>query len=217
MISRYKIFCISFQRTGTTSVGGFFKDQGFRVADYGVSRKNEWGISAFEKDYEKIFSSRDFKKSRVFEDGPWWYDDLYKVLFFRFPTAKFVLLTRDADHWFDSMVNHSGGKTLGNSYIHAFLYRREKEWFEKHPELIHVDQLRNDMDLDESHRELYQNTYNIRIKEILNFFRRNKGEDRLFVAELYDEKLWQKMGTFFNIPIKDDYISHRNKTNKTKN
>ncbi len=214
MINKSKIFCISFQRTGTTSVGGFFKDQGFRVANYGVSRRNEWGISAFENDYERIFSSKDFKKSRVFEDGPWWYTDLYKLLFFRFPSSKFVMLTRDADHWFDSMLSHSGGKTLGNSYIHAFLYRREQEWFDKHPDLVAVDKLRNDMPLLEEHRALYTEIYNTRIEEIRRFFKRNNGLDRLFEASLYDDNLWQKMGQFFGISVPDDYISHRNKTDK---
>ena len=37
-----KIFCISFQRTGTTSVGQFFKDHGYLVATNPVSRANDW-------------------------------------------------------------------------------------------------------------------------------------------------------------------------------
>ena len=72
-----------------------------------------------EGDHERIFRSPEFNRYQVFEDDPWWISDFYKVLFHRFPDARFVILERDADRWFDSMVSHSKGHTLGNSHLHA--------------------------------------------------------------------------------------------------
>ena len=123
-ISSPKIFCISVQRTGTTSVGQFFRDHNFRVATWNDSRKNNWTLNWIKGDHKRIFESRDFKLNQVFEDDPWWCLDFYKILFHRFPNAKFILIERDADRWFDSMVSHSNGKTLGNTHQHTLLYNR---------------------------------------------------------------------------------------------
>ena len=114
-----KIFCISFQRTGTTSVGNFFKEHGFNVQGYKKEISRKWSFLYYQGDYEAIFEDIDFKKNQVFEDNPWWLGDFYKYLYHRFPRAKFLLLTRDPDKWFDSMLNHSKRKTLGNTFLHS--------------------------------------------------------------------------------------------------
>ena len=125
-----KIFCISMQRTGTTSVGKFFRDFGFSWAGWPTSHRNGWGNSWYEGNYEKIFSSEDFKLTNAYEDGPWFAPDFYKVLYHRFPTAKFLLFERDPDAWFKSMLRHSGTNILGRSRNHCKLYRRELEYFD---------------------------------------------------------------------------------------
>ena len=111
-----KIFCLSFQRTGTTSVGQFFKDFGYKVAGYDSHRSSDWSVKRFLGDYESIFKSKDFKNHQVFEDNPWWETDFYKVLYHRFPDAKFILFTRDADKWFDSMVSHFNAVSPGSLF-----------------------------------------------------------------------------------------------------
>ncbi len=127
---RKLIFCISLQRNGTTSVGDFFRKFKFNVAGYKFTRDNNWTQSWYCGDYEKIFKSKDFKNHQVFEDDPWWATDFYKYLFFRFPNAKFILITRDQDKWFNSMLSHSEGMTLGNTQIHCKIYGREIEFEE---------------------------------------------------------------------------------------
>ncbi len=79
-----KIFCISLQRTGTTSTGQFYKDHGYSVATFDMSFKNLWTVDYFRGNYEVIFRSKDFGSSQVFEDDPWWIGDFYKVLYHRF-------------------------------------------------------------------------------------------------------------------------------------
>ena len=106
-----KVFCISYQRTGTTSVGRFFSDHGLKVATYKVNRNNGWTESWFRGDYEAIFRSDDFGIYDIFEDDPWWCLEFYKFLFYRFPDALFVHFQRDADRWFESMIRHSNGAT----------------------------------------------------------------------------------------------------------
>lgn len=208
-----KIFCISLQRTGTTSTGQFFKDHGYPVAPYGVALENSWTMNYWRGDYESIFRSYDFKTSLVFEDDPWWLNDFYKVLYHRFPYSKFILLERDADKWFDSMVSHSSGKTLGNTHIHCAQYQRLKEFHEttaRH-ESIYTDVIDSVLPLGEAQREHYTSFYSIRNKEIKLFFQHH-DINRLFNADLNDGDLWQKMGSFFYVNVNEGYNIHLNKS-----
>ncbi|PKF61720.1 hypothetical protein CW745_10395 [Psychromonas sp. psych-6C06] len=205
-----KIFCISFQRTGTTSTGAFFNDFGYKVATYPISRKNDWTGKWFKGDYETIFKSRDFKKYQVFEDNPWWCLDFYKVLFHRFPNAKFILLERDADEWFDSMVSHSKGKTLGNTHRHSILYNREEDFYNQEIDRkLYSKEIDNLLDLNEENREHYKAIYRNRNREV-NVFFSEFGQDRLFTGELKDSNVWHEMSVFFGMKIPENYRSHKN-------
>lgn len=212
--NKSKIFCISLQRTGTTSTGRFFKDFGYSVATYWVSKENSWTMSYFNGDLETIFRSKDFIYSKVFEDDPWWVGDFYKLLYHRFPKSKFILLERDADKWFNSMVSHSNGRTLGITHIHSTQYQRLKEFHE----VVGVGQnnaytgiIDNALPLGEAHREHYTSFYKIRNEEVKLFFHHHDG-GRLFNARLEDEELWLKMGRFFNIDVQPGYNIHLNQT-----
>ena len=213
-----KIFCISLQRTGTTSTGQFFKDYGYSVATYGLSKKNAWTLSCFEGDFETIFQSRDFRISQVFEDDPWWLGDFYKVLYYRFPRSKFILLERDADKWFDSMVAHSGGKTLGNTHLHCSHYQRLMDFYEIAGGALknaYSGTIDNALPLGEEQRHHYTSFYKVRNDEVKLFFHHHDSK-RLFNARLEDDGLWQKMGFFFNIDVMPEYTVHVNKSSNRK-
>jgi hypothetical protein len=92
-----RVFCLFMQRTGTTLVGRFFRDFGFRWVGWPADKTNEWSGSWYEVDRERIFSSTDFKTANAFEDSPWFLPDFYKILFRQFSKAKFILFTRDPD------------------------------------------------------------------------------------------------------------------------
>lgn len=205
-----KIFCISFQRTGTTSVGRFFEDHGYPVGTWQVTAANEWSLHWFKGDYERIFSSPDFQRCQVFEDGPWGGNEFYKFLFHRFPDARFVHLVRPADKWFDSMVSHSNGLTLGNTHRHAYLYDRLEEYHALGDlSGAYTSMLDNLLPLAEKHRAHYEAIYTSANREIRLFFDRF-GTDRLFRGELTDPDLWERMGAFFKIPVKEGYGVHAN-------
>ena len=205
-----KIFCISFQRTGTTSTGNFFKDFNRKVATYHTAKKNSWTLSWFKGDFEAIFNSKDFKSNEIFEDDPWWCADFYKVLFHRFPDSKFILLERDPDKWFDSMVSHSNGKVLGNTHMHANLYNREKEFYlTDDANGQYTGLIDNMLPLSENNREHYKSVYTNRNREVDVFFDKF-GKNRLFKGELTDPNIWYEIGRFFDIEVPESYMSHKN-------
>lgn len=207
-----KIFCISFQRTGTTSIGGFFKNYQYKVADYFTSKHNNWSLNWFSGNFEAIFESEDFQKCQVFEDNPWWYQDFYKYLFHKFPRAKFILFKRNPDQWFDSMLSHSKGMSLGNTHRHAHIYQRENEFEEQFAgKNVYSEEIDNLLPISESLRSHYISIYNTRHAAIETFFK-TFGKDRIIVCELEDKDKWIKLGQFFNIAVDSSYDLHANKS-----
>ena len=212
-IGNERIFCISLQKTGTTSVGDFFFEHGFPTARYSSNKRNRWDQLWLNGNYEAIFGSADFKKFQVFEDDPWWYPEFYKLLYHRFPGSRFVFFTRDVDAWFNSMMNHSKGQSLGNTRLHAKLYRREIEFFDRmdnDPAFVpgkHKDKL---LRLAEE-ADMYKALYALRTREVTEFFRDHHPE-RFIHLELEDPEKWKKLARFMGMNIEPSYEAHANST-----
>ena len=191
-----KIFCISFQRTGTTSTGRFFNNAGYKVATWTISYHNQWTNKWFEGNYDAIINSDTFKNNEVFEDDPWWCCDFYKYIYHKIPNSQFLLFERDPNKWFDSMRSHSNGRTPGNSYIHCYIYNRLNEYH-----ALNINDIKSHdrlLTIDESHRNHYTNIYKARNIEIKKFFDRN-DRNRLIYLKLEDPNKWHKIGKYFNI------------------
>lgn len=211
-----RIFCISMQRTGTTSVGRFFRDFGYDWAGWPADQRNEWSSSWYDGDFEHIFSSEDFRSANAFEDSPWFFPEFYKILFHRFPNSKFILFTRDANTWFDSMVKHSNGDIIGKANFHTKIYRRELEYYELlskgkiNP--ITENQVFSKKKMKLTHlREHYKSIYYLHTIEVKDFFQRHSPAS-LFVGSLDDSKKWVKLGDFLGFKVPDNYISFENRS-----
>jgi len=206
-----RVFCISMQRTGTTSVGKFFQDFDYRWGGWPADKKNSWSRSWYDGDYEKIFSSIDFRATNAFEDSPWWLPGFYKILFHRFPRSKFVLFTRDPDLWFASMVKHSAGNVIGNSKFHCKVYRREMELlkagaFDEELEgRIHSEKPMKLIGHENHYKEIYQ----LHNAEVQDFFQRHSPES-LHVGRLEDPDKWTKLGKFLGVEVPEDYDPREN-------
>lgn len=212
----HRVFCISMQRNGTTSVGNFFAHFGYPVAKWNTSKKNQWSRCWYDGNFEAIFKSGDFLSYQVFEDDPWWLLEFYKVLYHRFPNAKFIMLTRDSDAWFRSMLSHSGGKTIGNTQGHCKAYRREKEFYDQldsnqsfSPIAYENDNLLPLAGFEQHYKDIYE----VRNREIISFFT-EKGSDCLFTGSLDDDDKWKKLGAFMGIAVPEDFEVHSNKSEK---
>ena len=209
-----KVFCISMQRTGTTSVGKFFIDFGFKRAAWPADDKNDWSTSWYEGDYEKIFCSIDFRKTNAYEDSPWWLPGFFKILFHRFPNSKFVLFTRDPDEWFQSMLKHSHGNIIGRSRIHCKICGRELEYFNLMDSDALDEGIENELFSEktlkfENYSEHYKKIYRVHNLDVQDFFRRHAPKS-LHVGKLEDPDKWQKLGEFLGIDVPIGYRSHQN-------
>ena len=144
-----KIFCIGFQKTGTTSLGEAFEKLGYKVC--GVY--HELLPDLRRGDFEKI---KDVVESYdVCKDNPW--PVLYQQLDQFFPGSKFILTIRDETAWIKSVVNHFDSKPsdminfiygvpfpTGNEEIFLNRYRQHNQdvidYFKKRPgDLLIID------------------------------------------------------------------------------
>ena len=97
-----KVFCLGFQKTGTTSMAVFFESMGLRVAGYGNFREMEKGDIT---DKKVLAHAVDVMKTHdCAQDTPWFM--LYRELDAAFPGSKFIHVVRDTDAWIKSAANH---------------------------------------------------------------------------------------------------------------
>lgn len=95
-----KVFCIGFQKTGTTSLG-----EALGMLGYSVTGPNFLTNQDLENQvYNLAFTMAE--KHDAFQDNPW--PLLYKEMDQKFPGSKFILTTRPLDEWIDSVVRHFG-------------------------------------------------------------------------------------------------------------
>lgn len=151
----------------------------------------------FRGDYEGIFSSPAFQDAEVLEDDPWWCPGFFRIVAERFPEARFILLERDPDAWFDSMCRHSGGRNPGWSDIHARIYGRDHD-------LAEVLRLQPSLQPEEwshlsivEHREHYKAVYHAHGEAVRSYFR--DRPDRLFVGRLDDPDVFPAMCRFAGV------------------
>lgn len=112
---RNKIFCIGFNKTGTTSLGYFLEQNGFIVEN---QRAGELLLDDYlENNFSSILKFCRKSNAQCYQDIPFSLPGLYKVLDKEFKNAKFILTVRDdAEEWFNSIHNfHSNFYAKGKT------------------------------------------------------------------------------------------------------
>jgi len=95
-----KVFCIGFNKTGTSSIGKSFETLGYRNTSF---NRNLWRKHYARRDYKAIVEYT--AKFDSFSDLPWLKEDVIPVVDQAFPGSKFVYLTRDEESWKKSFYN----------------------------------------------------------------------------------------------------------------
>ena len=95
------VFCIGFNKTGTTSVGQALSDFGYSLGNQPVAEMLlfDW----YKHDYDRLI--RYCRTAQAFQDIPFSLPGTYRCLDETFPEAKFILTIRDSEEqWFQSLV-----------------------------------------------------------------------------------------------------------------
>lgn len=135
-----KVFCLGFQKTGTTSMAVFFESMGLRVAGYNNFREMEKGDISTEQVLKHAITV--MQDHDCAQDTPWYM--LYKELDEAFPGSKFIHVIRDTDSWIKSAANHFEHYPKNfHNWIYGCPYPRghEQVWvdtYEKHNRDVHA-------------------------------------------------------------------------------
>ena len=196
-----RIFCLSFQKTGTSSVGAALSKLGYPVAGYAISKDRNWIGKYLERGLEGIASDPVFQSFQCFQDTPWWAPGIAEACAIKFPDALFVLMERDPEDWLRSIISHNNGRSLESRAFHYKAYKLERAGvdFSEMPTRPLLE-----------FGEHYKSVYSDRHIQIRRFFAGSRS-DRLFYARLEDPDKWRHLCDFLGEPqIKGDV--HENKT-----
>jgi hypothetical protein len=205
------VFCLSLPRNGTASFARFCRDAGMRTALAAPVRDHRWTAAWHAGDFESIFNASDLVDVQAFAGSPWWMPEFYKVLFHRFPRARFVLFTREQSAWFASMRAHADGCASGDNRLHAKAYRRELDCFRQ----LHAGEIDDRQDAAGRRLSLrgmdahYSEVYRLHNSEVMDFFGRH-APHALHWGELEDPRKWARLGAFLGVDVPANYRCHVN-------
>jgi hypothetical protein len=182
----YKIFCIGFHKTGTSSLAKALQLLDFRICrrmgmlqDH-VTKKNILEQLKNEEFNEIFEAVREFD---AFCDNPW--PILFKELDKKFPNSKFILTIREEDNWIKSVLNYFKDY---ETEIRSLIYGM-------------ASPLGNE--------EIYLERYRKHNAEVIEYFK--DRPDDLQVINLADQKGWTELCLFLKKPIPKENFPHENK------
>lgn len=120
-----KVFCIGYNKTGTTSLGKSLEMLGFKNSSF---NRVVWRKYYKNNKIDEILKYT--SKFDSFDDLPWLKEDLIPVLDKKFPNSKFIYLERDEESWKKSIYNWTFIKTGSYPDINEKLkcYRAHKKF-----------------------------------------------------------------------------------------
>lgn len=101
-----KVFCVGFQKTGTSSLGAALRILGYRVHKgfrFNIPGKVQIPEPVTQQKLAEI-ALPVAEKYTAFEDNPWCF--LFRELDAAYPGSQFILTRRAPEAWADSMLRH---------------------------------------------------------------------------------------------------------------
>lgn len=196
--SKEKIFCIGLNKTGTTSLGVFFENNGFKVEK---QKNGELMLQNYlDRNFKDIIKKCNRSRSQVFQDVPHSLPYTFVHLDTAFPNSKFILTIRNSPKdWYNSILSfHSFFFNKGLTPTYESLISSNyiyKGW---------AWEMMNDV-FFKGNQELYKREDLIHVYErhnqnVIDYFR-NKPK-KLLVIDLSIRDDFDKLCDFINIKSK---------------
>lgn len=167
--NKTKIFCVGFQKTGTSSMRDALQSIGYRVADY-------YGTELTYEELKERYIEMGMEIARhhdAVQDMPW--PLFYRELDAAFPGSKFILTERDAESWIVSMVKHFQTK---RSPVRQLTYGPEFPY-------------------PEGHEQHYIDVYQRHNAEVRQYFADRPND--FLVMNLEKGDGWKELGAFLGL------------------
>ncbi|WP_415893349.1 sulfotransferase [Neptuniibacter sp. PT8_73] len=205
-----KLFCIGYNKTGTTSLEHILKLLGYKMPN-----QMEQEIRLVRQVYAGNFKPLiDFCGNfDAFQDMPFSQGVLYAQLDCLFPNSKFILTVRDSDEWFDSLIRFQTKGVLKRAGVtdidqvkeedfkdkNLYLYKNYTyENMKRHVTVVEHGNLKSDFSLlyDKQHRI---SIYEERNQQIIKYFSGRPND--LLVVDLAKENDIEKILSFLGLPL----------------
>ena len=213
-----KIFCIGFNKTGTTTLEAVLRLYGFNLP---IQQEQEIRLTrqTFSTEYSefKTFCSQ----YDAYQDMPFSQGEVYVVADALFPSSKFILTERISEDWFNSMCNfhkkifkiENLQKLTENDVKKKFNYLYPGYGHEnkrRHLATFYGEKLEIQWQKIYD-KEYYINNYEQRNERIKKYFMNAPG--KLLVIDVTKEKSTRKICDFLQIPQEFSIdMPHANKT-----
>ena len=166
-----KVFCIGFQKTGTSSMREALRQLGYRVAGvYGRGKS----LTELRDTYvqEGLALARSYD---AVEDMPW--PLIFRELDAAYPGSRFILTVRETDRWYRSIADHFGANP---SPLQQLTYGE-------------------DAPAPVGHEARYRALYKAHSAAVRAHFVDRPGD--LLIMNLEQGDGWAKLGAFLDVPV----------------
>lgn len=206
--NKCKIFCIGFNKTGTTSLKEALQEMGIIVGSESDAKVllDAWLI----RDFDPIISY--CKGAQAFQDSPFSFPYTYIALDQAFPNSKFILTVRDdAEQWYNSLVRfHSklwstNGKQAPtkDDLLNAFNHTKGRPWIVNRA-------LFNTPEDFPYEKNILIKFYNNHIYAAINYFKYRDND--LLVLNVATTNAYQELAHFLEIETDKTTFPWENKT-----
>lgn len=201
-----KVFCIGYNKTGTTSIGRALQELGYKLGDQSVGEQlmDDWAIRDFRSIIQYCTSAD------AFQDLPFSIDFTYQILDFVFPNSKFILTIRNnSDEWFDSLIRFYKklmkiDRTPTAKDMINFPYGGAGWFWRQEQNIFGIDEA------NVCNKEIYVSHYNTHNERVLEYFKFRKND--LLVLNLANTSAMQSLCEFLGIEYAGQVMPHLNKS-----
>ena len=201
-MGRQKVFCIGYNKTGTTSLEQALRNLGFIMGNQHVAEMN-MAVHWAQRDFRvvKWFCHT----AEAFQDFPFSYPETYLAMDKTFPGSKFILTVRDSsDQWYESLTHfHTRLWGKGDALPTKEDLEAADMWFIHHAHF-------NTSTVDPYNREALIGCYERHNIAVTDYFR--ERPDNLLVLNVTDKCAYQDLCRFLNKPHNQEDFPWENKT-----
>jgi len=200
-----KIFCIGYNKTGTTSLTKLMNENNIKTAP---QTPFEFNLESYFYENYNTFTNMikdDYYYYSFFQDVPFSLPKFYKFLDKEFENAKFILTVRDTeDEWYDSLIrfykkmflNFHNPKNIGGYVYEGIIFKILTKVYGAPKE-------------DPYNSKILKKSYLNHISDVKEYF---KDKDNLLVVNLKDEDLIEKIENFLDTEFNNKNVPHLNRT-----
>ncbi|WP_159023046.1 sulfotransferase [Formosa sp. L2A11] len=206
-----KIFCIGFNKTGTTTIKKVLKDFNIKL---GNQKEAEVLLpNWYDRDFKAIFNY--VKSATAFQDIPFSLPYTFIALEQEFPNAKFILTVRDnEEQWYNSISKFHSKLWSDGISIPQIEELKNATYRYKGLAYEYIKQVYNTPDEDLYNKSILMKTYNNHNSLVKDYFRAH--QEKLIVINTSNKADYFRLCDFLKEKPLHDNFPWENKTSDIK-